>query len=146
MAGIPATSCRMTNAEGIAPLAAGKTLSLHEAGPDIGSGRQGSAGGTMAEKAEVRAEIDAELKERAESILKQLGISPSGAVEMLFSAIVRANGLPPELLQSLKPTAVGGMSGEELDAELRKGYESLQSGKLYTADEVDQMMKEEFWL
>ena len=65
---------------------------------------------------------------------------------MLFSAIVRANGLPPELLQSLKPTAVGGMSGEELDAELRKGYESLQSGKLYTADEVDQMMKEEFWL
>ncbi|MEE3385743.1 MAG: type II toxin-antitoxin system RelB/DinJ family antitoxin [Prevotella sp.] len=100
----------------------------------------------MAEKAEVRAEIDAELKERAESILSQLGISPSGAVEMLYSAIVRANGMPPELLQSLKPTAIGGMSGEELDAELRKGYESLQSGQLYTADEVDQMMKEEFGL
>ena len=100
----------------------------------------------MAERAEVRAEIDAELTERAESILKQLGISPSGAVEMLFSAIVRANGLPPELLQSLKPTAVGGMSGEELDAELRKGYESLQDGKPLTADEVERMMKEEFGL
>ena len=34
----------------------------------------------MAEKAEVRAEIDAELKEKAEGILKQLGISPSYAV------------------------------------------------------------------
>ena len=41
----------------------------------------------MAEKAEVRAEIDAGLKERAERILKQLGISPSAAVEMLYSAI-----------------------------------------------------------
>ena len=100
----------------------------------------------MAEKAEVRAEIDAELKERAESILKQLGISPSGAVEMLYSAIVRANGMPPGLLQSLKPTAIGGMSSEELDAELRKGDESLQGGQLYTADEVERMMKEEFGL
>ena len=40
----------------------------------------------MAERAEVRAEIDAGLKERAERILKQLGISPSAAVEMLYSA------------------------------------------------------------
>lgn len=100
----------------------------------------------MAEKAEVRAEIDAELKERAESILKQLGISPSGAVEMLYSAIVRANGMPTELLQFLKPTAIGGMSGEEPSAGLSKCWDSLQDGKPLTADEVDQMMKEEFGL
>ena len=119
---------------------------MHEAGPDIGSGRQGSAGGTMAEKAEVRAEIDAELKEKAEGILKQLGISPSCAVEMLYSAIVRANGMPTELLQFLKPTAIGGMSGEEPGAGLSKGWDSLQYGKPLTADEVEQMMKEEFGL
>ena len=136
----------MTNAERIAPLAAGKTLSLHEAGPDIGSGRQGSAGGTMAEKAEVRAEIYVELKERAERILKQLGISPSAAVEMLYSAIVRANGMPPELLHFQKPTATGVMSGEEPDSGLSKGWDSLQDGKPLTADEVERMMKEEFGL
>ena len=71
-------------------------MSLHEAEPDGGSGRQGSAGGTMADKAEVRAEIDAWLKERAERILHKLGIAPSCAEEMLYSATVRANGMPPE--------------------------------------------------
>ena len=100
----------------------------------------------MAEKAEVRAEIDAELKERAERILSQLGISPSGAVEMLYSAIVRANGMPKELLDCRKPTATGGMSVEEPDAGLSKCWDSLQDGKPLTADEVDQMMKEEFGL
>ena len=100
----------------------------------------------MAEKAEVRAEIDAELKERAERILNQLGISPSAAVEMLYSAIVRANGMPPELLHFQKPTATGGMSGEEPGAGLGKGWDSLQDGKPLTADEVERMMKEEFGL
>ena len=100
----------------------------------------------MAEKAEVRAEIDAELKERAESILKQLGISPSGAVEMLYSAIARVNGMPPELLDCRKPTCIGGMSGDEPGAGLGKGWDSLQDGKPLTADEVERMMKEEFGL
>ena len=43
-----------------------------------------------------------------------------------------------------KPTAIGNMSREELDAQLDKGYESVKSGKSYTADEVDKLMKEEF--
>ena len=36
-----------------------------------------------------------------------------------------------------KPTAIGGMNRNELDAELSKGIESLQSGKTYTLEEVD---------
>ena len=65
----------------------------------------------MADKAEVRAEIDAWLKERAERILHQLGISPSCAVEMLYSATVPAKGMPPEILNFQKQTETGGMSG-----------------------------------
>ncbi len=38
------------------------------------------------------------------------------------------------------------MSDEELDAELNKGFESLKEGKVYTADEVDRMLKDEFQL
>ena len=38
------------------------------------------------------------------------------------------------------------MSGEEPDAGLSKCWDSLQDGKPLTADEVDQMMKEEFGL
>ncbi|WP_295288934.1 hypothetical protein [uncultured Catenibacterium sp.] len=43
-----------------------------------------------------------------------------------------------------KPTAIGGMTQEELDAELRKGIESIKEGKTFTADEVDQELKKEF--
>ena len=48
------------------------------------------------------------------------------------------------VLPSTKPTAVGGMSREQLDAELMKGVESMRSGKTYTADEVDAELNREF--
>ena len=102
---------------------------------------------TMANTTAVYARIDTSLKEKAENILRQLGISPSGAIHMLYSQIVRIRALPFDLhLHYRKPTAIGGMSDEELDAELNKGFESLKEGKVYTADEVDRMLKDEFQL
>lgn len=92
----------------------------------------------MANTSAVYARIDMELKENAEGILSQLGISPSSAIQMFYSQIVLKKGIPFELrLPSTKPTAIGGMSREQLDAELMKGVESRKSGKTYTADEVD---------
>lgn len=99
----------------------------------------------MANTSVVYARIDTGLKENAESILSQLGISPSSAIQMLYSQIVLTRGLPLDLhLPASKPTAIGGMSREEIDAELAKGMESLKSGKTYTADEVDAELADEF--
>ena len=99
----------------------------------------------MAKTSAVYARIDTELKENAEGILSQLGISPSSAIQMLYSQIVLKRGMPFELrLPSTKPTAVGDMSREQLNAELMKGVESMKSGKTYTADEVDSELKREF--
>ena len=99
----------------------------------------------MANTSAIYARIDSNLKESAESILQQLGISPSSAIQMLYSQIVLTRGLPLDLrLPSRKPTAIGGMSREEVDAELMKGMDSLKSGKAYTADEVDDELKREF--
>jgi len=42
----------------------------------------------------VYARIDKQLKDDAESILKKLGISPSAAVQMMYSQIILNNGLP----------------------------------------------------
>ncbi len=99
----------------------------------------------MANTSAVYARIDTGLKENAESILAQLGISPSSAIQMLYSQIVLTRGLPLDLhLPQEKPTAIGGMSQAELDMELRKGVESLKSGKTYTADEVDAELAHEF--
>ena len=99
----------------------------------------------MANTTAVYARIDTSLKDNAESILAQLGITPSGAIQMLYSQIVLQNGMPFELkLPTPKPVAVGGMTRAELDAEIAKGMESLKSGKVYTADEVDAELHKEF--
>ena len=99
----------------------------------------------MANTSAIYARIDTGLKENAEKILRQLGISPSSAIQMFYSQVVLTKGLPLNLhLPKAVPTAIGDMSHAELDAELAKGMESLKSGKVYTADEVDAELAKEF--
>ncbi len=99
----------------------------------------------MANTTAVYARIDTGLKENAEEILSQLGITPSSAIQMLYSQIVLTRGLPLNLhLPSKKPTAIADMSKANLDAELKRGVESLKSGKTYTADEIDTELAKEF--
>lgn len=99
----------------------------------------------MANTSAVYARIDNGLKENAENILSQLGISPSSAIQMFYSQIVLTKGMPFNLrLPSAQPTAIGSMSRTEIDAELKKGIESLKSGRTYTADEVDAELAKEY--
>lgn len=99
----------------------------------------------MANTSAVYARIDTGLKENAENILNQLGISPSSAIQMLYSQIVLTRGLPLDLhLPSSTPTAIDRMNHAKIDAELKKGIDSLKSGVTYTADEVDAELAKEF--
>ncbi|MCT7826645.1 MAG: type II toxin-antitoxin system RelB/DinJ family antitoxin [Lactobacillus iners] len=89
--------------------------------------------------------IDTTLKENAENILNQLGITPSSAIQMLYSQIVLQKGMPFELrLPVNKPIALGSITRDELDKELQKGLDSLRSGKSYSADEVDLFFAKEY--
>jgi DNA-damage-inducible protein J len=102
-------------------------------------------GVNMANTSAVYARIDTELKENAEEILAQLGISPSSAIQMLYSQIVLKRGMPFDLrLPSPEPLAAGVMTREQLDAELQKGVDSIKAGKVYSADEVDAALSMEF--
>ena len=99
----------------------------------------------MANTKVVYARIDTKLKENAESILQQLGISPSSAIQMLYSQIVRTNGFPLDLhLSCQTPTALGNMSQTELNTALQEGYESALTGKKYSVEEINQLMKDNF--
>lgn len=99
----------------------------------------------MANTSAIYARIDTNLKENAEGILSQLGISPSGAIQMLYSQIVLNNGLPFDLrLPSAKPVAIGSMTQAQIDAELKKGIESLKTGVTYSVDEVDAELAKDF--
>ena len=93
----------------------------------------------------VYARIDTNLKENAENILNQLGITPSSAIQMLYSQIVLQKGMPFELrLPVNTPTALGSLTRAELDKELQKGIDSISTGKQYSTDEVDQFFAKEY--
>ncbi len=99
----------------------------------------------MANTSVVYARIDTDLKENAENILSQLGISPSSAIQMFYSQIVLQKGMPFELkLPSSKPLDVSAMAKEQLEAELQKGFDSIKAGRVYSADEVDAILAKEF--
>ena len=99
----------------------------------------------MATTSAVYARIDSNLKENAESILSKLGITPSSAIQMLYSQIVLTNSLPLDLrLPVSKPTSIGDMTRDQIDAELTKGLNSLQKERTYTPEEVDAILAKEF--
>ncbi len=99
----------------------------------------------MANTSAVYARIDTELKESAEGILSQLGISPSSAIQMLYSQIVLKRGFPLDLhLSPSQPVAIGNMTRAQIDEELMKGIRSMEGGKTYSADEVDAELRKEF--
>ena len=80
-------------------------------------------GDTMANTSAVYARIDTNLKDNAESILSQLGISPSSAIQMLYSQIVLKKGMPFELkLPSSKPLAVGAMTRDRKSTRLNSSH------------------------
>ncbi len=99
----------------------------------------------MANTSPVYVRIDAKLKENAESILIQLGISPSSAIQMFYSRIVLERGLPFNLhLPSPQLESVANMTQSELDAALEKGMKSVREGRTHTLDEVDAELKKKF--
>lgn len=98
----------------------------------------------MANTTAVYARIDTNLKDTAEGILAQLGISPSAAIQMLYSQIILERGMPFESkLPVRKPVAVGSLTREQLDAELQKGFDSAKYG-VYSEEEVDHIFAREF--
>ncbi len=97
----------------------------------------------MAKTEAVYARIDTNLKHKAEGVLSKLGISPSSAIQMLYSQIVLQQGMPFESkLPKRKPVALTSLSQDELDAELLKGINSLKNGEAISADEVDLELSE----
>ena len=100
---------------------------------------------TVANTSAVYARIDTELKDNAEGILARLGITPSSAIQMLYSQIVLRNGIPFDLrLPEERPTAIGGMTRSQIDMEIMKGIDSMKDSKGYTVSEVDEELSKEF--
>ena len=99
----------------------------------------------MANTAVVYARIEPELKNEVEGVLSQLGITPSAVVQMLYSQIKLTRSIPFEIkLPPRKPLSADELTTEQLNAELQKGYDDVQAGRVHSADEVDAILRREY--
>lgn len=99
----------------------------------------------MANTTAVYARIDTNLKETAEGILSQLGISPASAIQMLYSQIILNRGMPFESkLPIKKPLSAGSITQEQLSDELMKGIAAAKEGVFFSPEDVDKTFAEEF--
>ncbi|MCD8204445.1 MAG: type II toxin-antitoxin system RelB/DinJ family antitoxin [Coprobacillus sp.] len=87
--------------------------------------------------------VEPDVKEKAESILKALGITPSAAINMFYKQIILNNGLPFE--PKLPPNMVDAskISKKELNEELMKGYNQIQNGETMPFDEAVKKLYDE---
>lgn len=91
----------------------------------------------MAKTTNIYVRLEPGLKEEAETILAQLGIPVSNAVNIFLKQVVMQRGLPFEVkLPEAKLPSIANMSKEELNAEIEKGYTDFIQGNVRPASEV----------
>ena len=101
----------------------------------------------MAKDANVFARVDASLKEQAESILSQLGMPMSSAINIFLNQVVLRRGLPFEVTLPVKtPVSAGSLTSDEFYAEVKRGYDSCIAGHTRLAEDVFQDIETEFGL
>lgn len=91
----------------------------------------------MAKDANVFARVDVSLKEQAESILSQLGLPMSSAINLFLNQVVLRRGLPFEVaLPTKTPIAAGSLTDDEYYAEIKRGYDDCIAGRTRPAKDV----------
>lgn len=96
----------------------------------------------MARTSNVFARVEPEVKEQAEQVLDQLGISMSNAVGMFLRQVALQQGIPFEMkLPKKAPLAYDSLIKEQFDAEIGKGMEDIWEGRVYPADAVEEEMR-----
>ena len=90
----------------------------------------------------VSVRIDSELKEQAEGILKELGISVSSAFTMFYKQVVLKNGIPFDVTLPQRPKALEEYTHEELVEKFERSSQQVERGEVYSVDEVfDRLLK-----
>ncbi len=74
--------------------------------------------------------IEPNLKNEAEEVLSNLGLSLSGAVNLFFKQIILNNGLPFEVkMPTKKPMEYELLTDEELEEKLDTAIKEVEQGK-----------------
>ena len=89
--------------------------------------------------------IEPDVKENAEMILTQLGIPMSNAVGMFLKQVILHRGLPFDVtIPRNAPLDYSTLSQEQFDAEIRKGIDDLNAGRVVSAKKVREEMQRQY--
>lgn len=84
--------------------------------------------------ANVIARVEPDIKEQAEKILSDMGISASAAINMFYRQIIICDGLP--FRPSRRPVTRSEMTDEEFNARMATGLAQAMAGESAPVDEV----------
>ena len=94
--------------------------------------------------ANVAARVEPDVKEKAEAIMSQLGISASAGINMFYRQIILWNGLPfRPAIPAKRPLSLDEMTKEEFDAKMARGLAQAKAGEGVPADEFFAALRQE---
>lgn len=92
----------------------------------------------------VAARVEPEIKERAETILSQLGISVSSGINMFYRQVILWNGLPfRPTIPMTAPESLDEMTKGEFDAKITRALAQAEAGEGIPADEFFSSLRQE---
>ena len=96
----------------------------------------------MQKSATLNLRIDPDVKQSAEYVLSQLGLSMSTAIDMFLRQVSLTGGLPFKVALPEAPRVVNAdlMSDEELRSKLLSGLSEVNAGDALALDEVTKML------
>lgn len=89
-----------------------------------------------AKTANVLARVEPEVKEKAETILSQLGVPASVVINMLYKQIILTKSIPFSVSIPDSPLARDEMTKREFDTMMEKGWNDAKEGRSRPANEV----------
>ena len=93
--------------------------------------------------ASVNIRINENIKQHAESILEDLGLSRAVAIDLFYRQIILHNGLPFDLKLNTPPLSTSDFSPSELEDILSRGVEESNNGNGRSAKEFFATLLEE---
>jgi DNA-damage-inducible protein J len=99
----------------------------------------------MPKSSSVYTRVEPELKEQAEQVLSQLGIPMANAINLYLRQIVLQKGIPFDIkLPQNEPLDFSMLSPEQLDAEIQKGFDDLNAGRVVSSRQVREDMQRQY--
>ena len=98
----------------------------------------------MQKMASVNTRVDFALKQQAEAVLDELGMSMATAMKLFLKQIVIQNGIPFELkVPESKPVAYSSLTEDEFNSLMEKAFMSYSSGQGISLDAFENQLREE---